>query len=120
LLVVIGVLTAVGIEAGHHAPRRIVPAATTTLPSTTTSLPQAGPDVVPNVLGFTALQAASALQAVDLTNSIDNQNCPGSVGNGEVMGQDPPAGFHAAFDSRVNLRISCDGLGIQTTTMIPG
>jgi hypothetical protein len=32
----------------------------------------------------------------------------GSVGNGPVVSQNPPAGFRAAADSRVNIQSSCD------------
>ena len=115
LLVLIGTLVVVGFETSHHTSPRPVPAATTsTLPLTTTSLPQPGPFVVPNVVGLNALQAVSDLQAAGLTNSIDNLNCPGSIGQGQVIGQNPPAGFRAASDSRVNLRISCNGTSTTT------
>jgi len=110
LLVLIATLVVVGIETTHRTPPRPVSAATTTtLPLTTTSLPQPGPFPVPNVVGLTALQAEGELQAAGLTNSIDNLNCPGSFQEGHVVGQNPPAGFRAASDSRVNLRISCNG-----------
>jgi hypothetical protein len=87
------------------------PATVTTLPQTTASIPPAGNIVVPNVLGLTLLDAAGELQAVGLTNSIDDVNCHNSMGTGHVVGQSPTAGFRAARDSRINLRISC-----RTTT----
>ena len=113
LLILIGTLIAIGVEARHHGNR---PAATTTttLPSTTTSLPHSGPLAVPNVLGLTVVQAADELRAVGLTNSIDDLNCSAAFKKGKVVGQNPPAGFRAAPDSRVNLRISC------TTSTSPG
>jgi hypothetical protein len=116
LLVLIGTLVIIGAETTHRTPSRSVPAATTsTLPPTTTSLPQPGPFSVPNVVGLTALQAEGELQAAGLTNSIDNLNCPGSFEEGQVIGQNPPAGFRAASDSRVNLRISCNGNSTTTS-----
>jgi len=117
LLVLIGTFVVVGIVAAHRTPSRPVPAATTsTLPVTTTSLPQPGPLPVPNVVGVTALQAEDELQAAGLTNSIDNLNCTGSFEEGRVVGQSPPAGYRAAADSRVNLRISC-GAGSTPTSL---
>ena len=115
LLVLIGTLAVIAIDTTHHAPSRPVPAVTTSLPPTTTSLPQPGPLPVPNVVGLTALQAEHELQAAGLTNSIDDLNCTGSFEEGQVVRQIPTAGFRAASDSRVNLRISCNG-GSTTTT----
>jgi hypothetical protein len=115
LLVLVGTLIAVGIEASHNAPSRPVPAVSTTiLPPTTTSLPQTGPYIVPNVVGLTVLQAVRALQAAGLTNSL-GLLCGGSVGKGPVVRQNPPAGFHAALDSRVHLWVSCGGTSTTTT-----
>ncbi len=85
----------------------IAPPETPALPRTTTSIPQAGNIVVPNVLGLTILNAVGELQAVGLTNSIDDLNCHSSVGRGYVVGQSPTKGFRAAPDSRINLRVSC-------------
>jgi PASTA domain len=116
-VVLIGALVVVGVEAGHHQSSRPVPAATTsTVPPTTTSLPPPGPLVVPNVIGLNALQAVGDLQAVGLTNSISKLDCPESIGEGRVVAQDPPAGFKAASDSRVNLQISCSGTPAPTST----
>jgi PASTA domain len=115
-LVLIGTLVAVEIEASHNAPSRPLPAvATTTLPpATPTSLPLSGPYVVPNVVGLTVLQAVGELQSAGLTNSLGSK-CEGSFGESPVLSQNPPAGFHAAFDSRVNLRFSCDVTATSTT-----
>ena len=108
LLILIGTLIVIGIETSQRTPSRPIPAATTsTLPPTTTSLPQPGPLAVPNVVGLAALQAENELQSTGLTNSIDNLNCTGSFEDGHVVGQNPPAGYRVASDSRVNLRISC-------------
>jgi len=115
VLVLIVTLVVIGIDTTHHTPSRPVPAATTSLPPTTTSLPQPGPYPVPNVVGLTALQAETELQAAGLTNSIDLLNCTGSFKDGQVVGQNPPAGYRAASDSRVNLRISCNGNSTTTT-----
>ena len=90
------------------------PAAITTSPGPTTSIPQAGNIVVPNVLGLTLLTAVGELQAVGLTNSIDDLNCHGSLGPGQVVGQSPTEGFRAAADSRINLRISCGNTSSTT------
>ena len=75
--------------------------------STTTSVPQAGGITVPNLIGMTTYQAISALQAVGLTNSINNVNCHDSMGKGTVVGQSPSEGFRAAPDNRINLAIAC-------------
>ena len=68
---------------------------------------------------MTAIQAIGDLRAVDLTNSIDNLNRPESFENGKAIGQNPPAGFHAALDSRVNLQISCAGHDTPAATALP-
>ena len=116
LLVLIGTLVVVGIDSTHRSATRPVPAATTsTLPPPTTSLPRSGPFTVPNVVGLTALQAETELHNAGLTNSIDNLNCTGSFEQGQVIGQNPPPGFRAAADSRVNIRISCNGNSTTTS-----
>jgi DNA-binding beta-propeller fold protein YncE len=79
----------------------------TPAPPTTTSLPPAGNVAVPNVLGSTIAQAVGELQAVGLTNSVDDLNCHGSLGTGHVVGQSPTGGFRAAPGSRISLQISC-------------
>jgi hypothetical protein len=83
------------------------PTAIATVPRTNTSIPQAGSIVVPNVLGLTLLNAVGALQAVGLTNSIDDVSCHGARGPGHVVGQSPIQGFLAAAGSRINLEVSC-------------
>ena len=116
LVVLIGTVVAIGVENSHQRSHRPSPAATTsTLPPTTSSLPQPGPYVVPSVVGLTSLQAVGELQSAGLTNSIDNLDCPGSISEGRVVGQNPPAGFRAASDSRVNLRISCSTTSATTS-----
>ncbi len=90
------------------------PAAVTTIPRTTTSTPHTGTIVVPNVMGVSLLDAVGELQAVGLTNSIDDLNCHGSLGPAHVIGQSPKAGFRAAADSRINLRVSCGNTSSTT------
>jgi hypothetical protein len=115
LLVLIGTLVAVGIVASHHGSRRPTSSASSTpLPPSTTSLPLPGPYVVPNVVGLDAAQAIDDLRSAGLTNSIDNLNCPGSFLGGQVVGQNPGAGYRAASDSRVNIQISCEGTPTST------
>lgn len=116
VLVLIGTLVVIGIETTHRTPSRPVPAATTsTLPPTTTSLPQPGPDTVPNVVGLTASQALNDISAAGLTNSIGLHNCPGSFLGGLVVAQNPQPGYRAASDSRVNIQISCTDNSSPTT-----
>ena len=110
LLVLIGTLVFVGIEASRHGPARPVSAASTT----TTSLPSPGPYAVPNVVGLTASQALDDISAAGLTNSIGLHNCPGSFMGGLVVAQNPQPGYQAASDSRVNIQISCS---TKTTTL---
>ena len=102
-----GVVIAEDPVAGSVVDRGSSVALTVSNGSTTTSVPQAGNILVPNLIGLTTDQAVGALQAVGLTNSIDNVNCNGSVGKGTVQGQSPAAGFHAAPDNRINLQIVC-------------
>jgi hypothetical protein len=91
----------------HRPPSHAGASPSATSPRTTgPSLPPAGDVIVPNVLGETTPNAVHELQAVDLTNSIDTLDCPG-LDTGYVVGQSPEAGFRAAPDSRVDLRISC-------------
>lgn len=115
-VLVLGAIVAFGVALSHATSPRAAPEATTSIVARpTTSLPKTGPYVVPNVVGMATLEAVDQLKAGGLTNSIDNLNCSGSIGMGQVVGQNPPAGFRAAFDSRVNLRISCATSSSSTT-----
>jgi hypothetical protein len=115
VLILIGTLVIIGIETTHDTPSRPAPAATTSLPPTTTSLPLPGPDAVPNVVGLTASQALDEISAAGLTNSIGLHNCPGSFLGGLVVAQTPQPGYRAATDSRVNIQISCNENSSTTT-----
>ncbi|MCK6210354.1 Stk1 family PASTA domain-containing Ser/Thr kinase [Georgenia sp. EYE_87] len=67
-----------------------------------------GPEAVevPNVVGMTQEQAASALEDVGLASgSVDEVNDP-SAGPGDVVATDPAAGASAAPGSRVNLTVA--------------
>jgi hypothetical protein len=65
--------------------------------------------LVPNVYGLSTADAAGALQAAGVTNSIDNLNCQ-SVANGHVIAQSPPSGSEVGIGTRVNLQIACTGM----------
>ena len=79
------------------APPEVVPAGSVAL------------SVVPNVIGLSIADAAGALRAAGVTNSIDNLNCQ-SVANGHVITQSPPSGSQVGMGTRVNLQISCTGM----------
>lgn len=104
-LILIGTVITIGVTSHHRGARQ--PSATAS--TTTTSVPPAGATPVPNVVGLKTSEAAGALQAVGLTNSIDDLSCNGAVASGVVVGQSPQAGFKAASGSRISLQVSCSG-----------
>jgi hypothetical protein len=110
LVILIGTVIAIGVSNHHRGAKQ--PSATAS--TTTSSMPPTGAIPVPNVVGLKTSQAAGALQAVGLTNSIDDLSCGGAVGSGVVVSQSPQAGFHAASDSRISLRVSCGGSTTST------
>ena len=104
LVILIGTVITIGVSNHHRGTKQPSVSASTT----TSSVPPTGLVPVPNVVGLKMSQAAGALQAVGLTNSID-ELCDGAVASGVVVSQSPQAGFHAATGSRISLRVSCSG-----------
>ncbi len=63
--------------------------------------------VVPNVVGMSPSDAAAALQAVGLYNSIDNLNCSTKIGNGHTVSEAPVPGSQVARGTRISIQVAC-------------
>jgi len=64
--------------------------------------------VVPNVVGMSPSDAAAALQAVGLYNSIDNLNCSTRIGSGHTVSEAPVPGSQVARGTRISIQVECD------------
>jgi hypothetical protein len=63
--------------------------------------------VVPNVVGMSLSEAAAALQAVGLYNSIDNLNCSTRTSSGNIVSEAPVPGSQVARGTRISVQVSC-------------
>jgi hypothetical protein len=63
--------------------------------------------VVPNVVGMSPSDAAGALQAVGLYNSIDNLNCSTRIGSGHTVSEAPNPGSQVARGTRISMQVAC-------------
>ena len=63
--------------------------------------------VVPNVVGMSPSEAATALQAVDLFNSINNLNCSTKIGSGKTVSEAPVPGSQVARGTRISIQVAC-------------
>ncbi len=63
--------------------------------------------VVPDVVGMSPSDAAGALQAVGLYNSIDNLNCSARIGSGHTVSEAPNPGSQVARGTRISIQVAC-------------
>ena len=63
--------------------------------------------VVPDVVGMSPSDAARALQAVGLYNSIDNLNCFTRIGSGHTVSEAPNPGSQVARGTRISIQVAC-------------
>jgi hypothetical protein len=63
--------------------------------------------VVPNVVGMGPSEAAAALQAVGLYNSIENLDCSTKIGSGKTVSEAPVPGSQVARGTRISIQVAC-------------
>jgi PASTA domain/HAAS len=63
--------------------------------------------VVPNVVGMSPSEAAAALQAVGLYNSIDNLNCSRQISSSHTVSEAPVPGSQVARGTRISIQVAC-------------
>jgi hypothetical protein len=63
--------------------------------------------VVPNVVGMSPSDAAAALRAAGLYNSIENLDCSTKIGSGKTVSEAPVPGSQVARGTRISIQVAC-------------